>query len=146
MAQDRSIFVNLPVADLQQTVAFFTALGFEFNPTFASDYDACMIIGEKAYAMLLTRDFFRGFLAEKAISDATLTTEVLVAITAPDRESVDAMVENAVAAGGAEHRQAADYGWMYQRSFQDLDGHIWEVIFMDEDQMPEEMKARSAQK
>jgi predicted lactoylglutathione lyase len=130
----KQIFVNLPVKDLNKTKDFFSALGFTFNPQFTDENAACMIIGENIYAMLLVEKFFKSF-TPKAISDAMTTTEVLIAIDAESREKVDEMIHNAIKAGGMEPRAPQDHGWMYGRSFQDLDGHIWEVLYMDESGM-----------
>ncbi len=140
MAADREIYVNLPVADLDKSIGFFRALGFEFNERFTGDKSACMIIGEKSYVMLLTRASFEDFIPGKAIADTTRTAEALVAVSAPDRAAVDTMIADAVAAGGSEYREAADHGWMYYRAFQDLDGHVWEALASDESLLPDEMK------
>jgi predicted lactoylglutathione lyase len=133
MAQ--KIFVNLPVKDLQKTMTFFGNLGFEFNPQFTNEQAACMIISENAFAMLLTEPFFAMF-TKKPIADAHATTEVLIAMDAPSREAVDEMVAKAVANGGTVYTEPADHGWMYQHSFADLDGHQWEVGYMDISQFP----------
>ena len=142
MPYDREIYVNLPVADLNRSKAFFAALGFEFNRQFTDDKSACMIIGEKSYVMMLRNEMYEGFVPGKAIADASVTSEVIVAVSAPDRAAVDTMIANAVAAGGSEYRAAEDHGWMYYRAFQDLDGHVWEVLAIDESQLPDEMKER----
>ena len=128
----KRIFVNLPVADLPRSKDFFGKLGFTFNPQFTNDQAACMIVGENIYAMLLVRDFFRTFI-DKEISDATRSTEVLVALTCESREEVDEVIAKAVAAGGKATRPAQDHGFMYSRSFDDPDGHIWEIFYMDPD-------------
>ncbi len=124
------IFVNLPVADLPRSKAFFGALGYGFNPKFTNDAAAGMVIAEDIHAMLLTRDFFRQF-TPREIADATKVTEVLTALSADSRAAVDALVDKAVAAGGTEPRAAQDHGFMYARSFADPDGHIWEIFWMD---------------
>ena len=142
----KQIFVNLPVSDLNKSIAFFTKLGFTFNPQFTDENATCMIIGEKIYAMLLVDKFFNEFIPGKEIADASKRTEVLVALSAESREEVDRMISNAISAGGNEYRGAADHGWMYMRAFQDLDGHIWEIGYMDESKMPEEMKNKGGQK
>ncbi len=136
----KQIFVNLPVKDLNKTIEFFTKLGFTFNPQFTDKNATCMIIGENIFAMLLVKKFFKGFIPGKKISNASKSTEALMAITAESREKVDEMINKVVAAGGKEFREPSDYGWMYGRSFQDLDGHIWEIFHMDESKMPEDMK------
>jgi uncharacterized protein len=136
----KQIFVNLPVKDLNKTIKFFTKLGFKFNPRFTDENAACMIIGENIFAMLLVEKFFKGFIPGNEITDTSKSKEVLMGITAESREEVDEMIDKVVAVGGKEYREPADHGWMYGRAFQDFDGHIWEVFYMDESQMPEEMK------
>ena len=138
MASDREIYVNLAVADLDKSVTFFKTLGFEFNERFSGDKSACIIIGEKSFVMLLTRSSFEDFIPGKDIADASRTAETLVAVSVPSREAVDTMIQNAVAGGGSEYREAADHGWVYYRAFQDLDGHIWEVVTLEERQLPYE--------
>jgi uncharacterized protein len=135
------IFVNLPVKDLKRSVAFFTALGFRFNPQFTDQNATCMIIGENIYAMLLVEPFFQSFI-KKRISDAKTNTEVLLALALESRGAVDAMVAKAIKTGGNEPRTPQDHGWMYGRSFEDLDGHIWEPFYQDVSKMPEEMKRK----
>jgi hypothetical protein len=131
----KQIFVNLPVKDLKKSMDFFTKLGFTFNPQFTDDNAACMIIGENIYSMLLMEKFFKGF-TKKEISDAKKTTEVLIAIDANSRQEVDDIVNKAVDAGGTIYRDPDDHGWMYSHSFADLDGHQWEVLYMDTNKMP----------
>ncbi len=126
----RKLFVNLPVKDLDRSVRFFTALGFEFNPQFTDENATCMIIGSDCYAMLLVEKFFSTF-TDKTIVDARGHVEVINAIGMDSREAVDAMADKALASGGTAFAEAKDYGFMYQRSFQDPDGHLWEVFFMD---------------
>ena len=135
----RKIFINLPIKDLTKTIEFFTKLGFTFNPQFTNENATCMIVSEDIYFMLLVEKFFKTFI-EKEISDATKNTEVLLGLTAGSRKEVDDMVHKAIQAGGKEPRPAQDHGWMYGRVFEDLDGHIWEIFYMDESKMPEEMK------
>jgi hypothetical protein len=129
MAQQ--IFVNLPVKDLKKAVEFFTKLGFTFNPQFTDENATCMIVGDNIFVMLLVEDFFKTFI-KKEICDATKSTEVLLALSAESREMVDEMVSKAIEAGGTEPREPQDHGWMYGRSFEDVDGHIWEILYMDE--------------
>lgn len=124
------IFVNLPVHSLDTSIAFYTALGFSLNPLFSDDTAACIVISEDIYAMLLTHAKFQEF-TPKAISDASKTTEVLLALSREDRAQVDAIVRQAVAAGGSTYSAPKDYGFMYSHGFQDPDGHIWEVMYMD---------------
>ncbi|OLY93180.1 hypothetical protein SAMN05444008_1224 [Cnuella takakiae] len=131
------IFVNLPVKDLQASIQFFTSLGFSFNPQFTDETATCMLIGENIFAMLLTEERFKDF-TKKPIADAKQTTEVLLALDAPSREAVDTMVQQAAEAGGTIYAEPQDHGWMYGHSFADLDGHQWEVMFMDESALPQE--------
>jgi len=126
----RQIFVNLPVADLKASIAFFTRLGFAFNPDFTDDTATCMIVGENIFAMLLTRERFAGF-APHPPADARATTEVLLALQLESREAVEAMVKAAVSGGGNTYSAPQDHGFMYQHGFQDLDGHVWEVFRMN---------------
>ena len=127
----RQLFVNLPVQDLDRSVRFFTALGFEFNPQFTDENATCMIIGSDCYAMLLVEKFFSTF-TDKAIADTAGHAEVINAIGLDSREQVDAMADKALASGGSAFAEPKDYGFMYQRSFQDPDGHLWEVFHMGE--------------
>lgn len=129
------IFVNLPVKDLKRSMAFFRELGFDFNRQFTDDTAACMIIGEDNYAMLLTHEKFGQF-SRKKIVDATKSVEVLVAISFENRGRVDAIMNAALKAGGTEPHDPRDYGFMYQRSFDDPDGHTWEIFHMDESAIP----------
>lgn len=129
--QADKIFVNLPVKDLKKSVDFFTALGFAFNPQFTDENATCMIINENIYAMLLVEKFFQTF-TKKEIADATKSTEVIVALSAKSREQVDETVHKALAAGGKAYNEPVDHGFMYGWSFQDIDGHLWELIYMDE--------------
>ena len=130
------IFVNLPVKDLQKSIAFFTHLGYTFNPQFTDDKATCMIISENIFAMLLVEERFRDF-TKKDIADAHKTTEVLIALDAESRENVDDLVRKAVEAGGSIYAEPQDHGWMYQHSFADPDGHQWEVLYMDESAVPQ---------
>jgi predicted lactoylglutathione lyase len=133
----KQIFVNLPVKDLKKSMDFFTKLGFTFNPQFTDDNAACMIIGENIYAMLLVEKFFKTF-TNKEMYDAKKNTEVLIAIDAESRPAVDNMIKKAIEAGCSTYRQPQDHGWMYSHSFADLDGHQWEVLYMDTNKMPNE--------
>jgi uncharacterized protein len=130
------IFVNLPVKDLNKSIAFFTRLGFSFNPQFTDDKATCMIISENIFAMLLVEPFFKTF-TKKEIADAHRTTEVLIALDAASRDDVKNMVQKAIEAGGSSYMEPQDHGWMYQHSFADLDGHQWEILFMDEGAIPQ---------
>lgn len=126
-----NIFVNLPVKDLNKTVEFFTKLGFTFNPQFTDENATCMIVGKNIFVMLLVEKFFKTF-TKKEISDTTKNTEAIVALSAQSREEVDQMMEKVVNAGGKEARDPQDHGWMYGRSFEDINGHLWEIFYMDE--------------
>jgi predicted lactoylglutathione lyase len=130
MSMATKIFVNLPIKDLTRTVDFFTKLGFSFNPQFTDENATCMIIGEDIFVMLLVEKFFKSF-TKKEICDPTKDTEVIIALSAESREKVDQMINRVIKAGGTESREPQDHGWMYGRSFQDIDGHLWEVIYMD---------------
>jgi predicted lactoylglutathione lyase len=124
------IFMNLPVRDLDRSVQFFTALGFKFNQDYTDENATCMVINDDAFVMLLVEKFFKTFTA-KEIVDATSATEAIMAFSVDSREEGDQMVGKALAAGGSESQPVQDYGFMYSHSFQDPDGHLWEVIWMD---------------
>ncbi len=126
----REIFVNLPVRDLQKTMGFFSALGFTYNPQFTDDKAACMIISDKAYVMLLSEPFFKGF-TKNELCDTSTHTEALFALSCESRAEVDQMVRKAIDAGGRHAMDPADHGFMYAWSFYDVDGHHWEVLWMD---------------
>lgn len=128
MAQ--KIFVNLPVRDLKKSMGFFSKLGFTFNAQFTDETAACMIISEDIYVMLLTENKFKMF-TPKQVCDATKFTEVLVCLSSASRDEVNEMVRKAVGAGGTTYKQPEDHGFMYGHGFQDLDGHIWELAFME---------------
>ena len=132
----KQIFVNLPIKDLGRSGQFFKKLGFTFNPQFTDENATCMIISDDIFAMLLVEKFFSTF-TSKQIADASENTEVIIAISAESRGKVDEMIANAVQAGGREPRPPQDYGWMYGRSFEDIDGHLWEVLYMDKSKMPQ---------
>jgi predicted lactoylglutathione lyase len=124
------IFVNLPVKDLNKTMAFFTQLGFGFNQQFTDEKAACMVISEDIFVMLLTEPFFKTF-TKKEVADAAKTTEAIICLSADSRADVDALVAKAMNAGGTTHNAPQDHGFMYGHGFQDLDGHLWEVMWMD---------------
>ena len=126
----RKIFVNLPVQDLKISMNFFSSLGFNFNQQFSDDTAACMIITEDIYAMLLTHAKFKEF-TPNPICEATKNTEVLVCLSCDSRAAVDEMVRKAIAGGGKTYNQPQDHGFMYGHGFQDPDGHIWELIYME---------------
>jgi uncharacterized protein len=129
-ATSRKIFVNLAVKDLQRTVAFFTELGFEFDPRFTDEQATCMIVSEDAYVMLLVDERFKDF-TRKPTADSTTETEVIVALSAESREEVDELADKALRAGGSPANDPMEMGFMYGRSFHDPDGHLWELIWMD---------------
>jgi predicted lactoylglutathione lyase len=124
------LFVNLPVKDLKKSIDFFTALGFEFDPRFTDDTATCMIVGADSFVMLLVEERFKDF-TKKDISVATTHTEVILALSADSREGVDELVNRAMAAGAQPSNEPMDMDGMHGWSFQDLDGHLWEVIWMD---------------
>jgi uncharacterized protein len=126
----RSIFVNLPVRDLDRTKQFFAQLGFEFNAQFTNEQAACMIISEHAFVMLLVEPFFKTF-TEKGICDATKQTEAINALSCASRAEVEEVAKKAFAAGATPAQPPQDHGFMYSQSFYDLDGHHWEVLWMD---------------
>ena len=126
----KMIFVNLPVADLARATGFYEAIGAEKNPMFSDDTAACMVVSDTIHVMLLTHDKFSQF-TPKPIADAHQISEVLIAMSADSREAVDDITDKALAAGGREPREKQDYGFMYGRSFEDPDGHIWESMWMD---------------
>ena len=132
----KQIYVNLPVADLPRSRAFFESLGMHFEPKFSNDQGACLVIEEGSiHAMLLTHDFFKTF-TSKPVADATRSTEVLVCLSCESRAEVDALVQKALAAGGTAPRPPQDHGFMYAHGFEDLDGHIWELVAMDSNAQP----------
>jgi uncharacterized protein len=131
----RQLFVNLPVENLDRAIAFFAAMGFSFNPKFTDENATCLVISEHIQIMLLTKPFFAGF-TKKPVADARAATETLLALSCGSRDEVDIMVAKAVAAGAATPMESRDYGFMYQHGFEDLDGHQWEVFWMDESAMP----------
>jgi predicted lactoylglutathione lyase len=126
----RMIFVNLPVADLERSVGFWRGLGFEFNPQFTDDRAACMVVSDLACVMLLSEKFFSTF-TTKDLADSARQTEAITAISAESREEVDRLADQALASGGSASNPAQEDEFMYSRSFQDPDGHLWEVLFMD---------------
>lgn len=127
---NKMIFVNLPVKVLSKSVGFFTALGYTFNPQFTDESGTCMIISDTIYAMLLTEEKFRSF-TPGPICDAQKQTEVLICLSCESKAEVDELVKKAVVAGGTTYKDAMDLGFMYGHSFRDLDGHCWELTYMD---------------
>lgn len=124
------IFVNLPVRNLKKSIEFFAKLGFTFNPQFTDETAACMIVGEDIFVMPLTHAKFKTF-TPKEICDAKNSTEALVCLSSESREKVNDMVRKAVAGGGTTYNQPQDHEFMYGHGFQDLDGHMWEWIYME---------------
>jgi predicted lactoylglutathione lyase len=131
----RKIFVNLPIQDMARSRAFFEALGFQFNPQFSNEQGACMVVAEDIFVMLLVRPFFQGF-TKKPIADARQSTEVIVCLSCDSRAEVDALVSKALAAGGTAPNAPQEHGFMYGHGFEDLDGHVWELAWMDPDAAP----------
>ena len=126
----KQIYVNLAIKDMARSQAFFKALGFSFNPQFSNDQGACMVVGDNIFVMLLVEPFFKTFISDKSIVDARLNAEALVCLSCDSHAEVDALVKKAVAAGGTVPRAAQDHGFMYGHGFEDLDGHIWELMHM----------------
>lgn len=131
------VFINFPVKDLEKSMIFFKKLGFSFNEQFTDEKAACLVLGKNLYSMLITEPYFKSF-TKKKISNAHTATEVLIAIDVQSRAEVDDLVIKAVKAGGTTYMNAQDHGWMYQHSFADLDGHQWELVYMDESKMPDQ--------
>jgi uncharacterized protein len=125
-----SIFVNLPVQDLKNSMRFYEALGYSHNPQFTDETAACIVISDTICVMLLTHAKFKEF-TPKEVADATKVSEVLICLTCENREAVTGLVAKALAAGGSKSNEPKDYGFMYLHSFQDPDGHMWEVVWMD---------------
>jgi uncharacterized protein len=126
----RLLFLNLPVADLTASREFFAKLGFDFNEKFCDEGAACMIVSDQAYVMLLQRDRFADFVT-RPVADANEATALTACVSAESREEVDSLYAAAEAAGATAVKEPQDYGFMYQRSFHDLDGHHWEIAWMD---------------
>ncbi len=133
------VFINLPVKDLAASMDFFSKLGFSFNEQFTNEQAACLQVSDTVSVMLLVEEFFQTF-TRKEIVDATKMTEVLTALLVESREAVDVLLEKALEAGAEEGSEAQDRGFMYSRSFEDPDGHIWEIFFMDENAVAENMQ------
>ncbi len=131
----RQIYVNIAIKNMERSKAFFTSLGFGFNPKFSNDSGACMIVADDIFVMLLTEPFFQGF-TKKPVADATKSTEVLLCLSCVSRAEVDELVRKAVAAGGKNLNPPQDHGFMYAHGFEDLDGHQWELVYMDPNAAP----------
>lgn len=132
----KKIFVNLPVSDLNRSMEFFKKVGYEFNPQFTDETGACMVISEDIYTMLLTKDKFKAF-TTKEIADSSKQTEVITCLSCDSKEELNDLMEKALEAGATENGEPMDYGFMFQRSYNDLDGHIWELIWMNENAIPQ---------
>ncbi|HWH72901.1 MAG TPA: VOC family protein [Methylibium sp.] len=126
---NKQIFVNLPVKDLDRSKAFFAALGYGFNPQFTDANAACMVVSDSICVMLLVEPFFQGF-TSKPVADAHRTTEVLICLSCDSRAELEDLVAKARAAGAAVPRALVDHGFMVQHGFEDLDGHVWELVHM----------------
>jgi uncharacterized protein len=135
------IFVNLPVKDLDKTKSFWKDLGFGFNSQFTDENAACLVIGDNMYAMLLLEKFFKSFI-KKEVADTSKVCEVITALSVESRAKVDKLVDHALKIGGKFYNDPSDHGWMYSKSFQDVDGHLWEVVYMEMNKLPQEMKNR----
>jgi len=132
---NKQIFVNLPIKDMARSQAFFKSMGYSFNPQFTNDQGACMVVSDSIFVMLLVESFF-GTFTKKAIADASKTTEVLVCLSCESRAEVDDLVARALAAGGKTPNAPQDHGFMYAHGFEDLDGHQWELVWMDPNAAP----------
>lgn len=128
--QHQQIFVNLPIKNMERSQAFFKSLGYSFNPQFTNDQGASLVLGENLFAMLLVEPFFQTF-TKKKIADATRSVEVLVCLSCSSRAEVDELVQKALAAGGKTPNAPQDHGFMYAHGFEDLDGHVWELVYME---------------
>lgn len=126
----QQIFVNLPVKDLNKSITFFTSLGYTVNPQFTNEDAACLVVSENIYFMLLIEKFFNTFTSKKII-DTRTEVEVINALMVDSRKEVDELVDKAFNAGARKYRDPEELGFMYSRSFEDLDGHLWEVGYMD---------------
>ena len=145
-SQSRLIFVNLPVKDLDASVEFFRTLGFEFDPKFTDEAATCMIVSDQAFVMLLVDSRFADF-TPRPVADARAATEAILAVSADSREAVDQLADAALSAGAGTANDAMDMDFMYSRSFTDLDGHLWEVLWMDPkavEQGPPDMPGQAA--
>lgn len=130
MSNKRQIYVNVSVSDLKRSMEFFTRLGFGFNPKFTDSNAACMIVNDAAFVMLLVEPFFKGFI-KKEICNTGTHLEALLAVSCDSRAAVDELVDTALASGGTKATDPMDHGFMYLRTFYDLDGHHWEAVWMD---------------
>ncbi|WP_127529336.1 VOC family protein [Paenibacillus kobensis] len=135
--QSTHTFVNLPVRDLNRTKEFFSSIGFEFNPQFSDENSACLVINDNTCVQLLTESYFQTFV-NKPIADAVSAATGIIALSANSRAQADELADKALAAGGKQYKEPADHGFMYVRSIEDLDGHLWEIAYMDMSAFPQE--------
>lgn len=135
--QSKNIFINLPVKDLNKSTNFFKELGFEFNPQFSDENTASMIISDNIFVLIMVEERFKEF-TKKEIADTTTSAEAIFCLSAESREQVNEFVNKALAAGGKSYSEPQDHGFMYGWGFQDLDGHIWEIVYMDESAFSQE--------
>lgn len=133
----KKIFINLPIADLQKAMTFYSAIGFTNNPQFTDETAACMVLTDEIYVMLLSYPKFKEF-TKKEIGNTFKTASVINSLSVDSVDEVNTMVDKAITAGGKETNEPKDYGFMQQRSFEDLDGHLWEVLYMDITKFPSE--------
>ena len=131
------MYLNLPVKDLGKSTTFFQKLGFTINPQFTGEQASSMVVNENISIMLLQEKFFQTFI-KKSVCDAQKSTEVLIGLSAETKDEVNTLVDIAIKAGGTTYSDPVDHGWMYQRSFADLDGHQWEIFYMDLNAMPKQ--------
>ena len=129
--RSKNIFINLSVKDVNKSTNFFKELGFEFNPQFSDETTSCLIIGDNIFAMIMDEERFKGF-TKKEIADTTTSSEVILSFSAESRDQVERIVNKALSSGGKTFSEPIDHGFMYIWGFQDLDGHLWEVTYMDE--------------
>ncbi|WP_066069857.1 VOC family protein [Neobacillus soli] len=133
----QNIFINLPVKDLNKSIHFFRELGFEFNPQFSDETASCMIISDNIFAMIMIEDRFKGFTKKESV-DTTTSAEAIFSLSAESRDQVDAVVNKALSSGGKSFSDPLDHGFMYIWGFQDVDGHLWEIAYMDASAMNQE--------
>lgn len=131
------IFINLPVKELDKSFSFYTKMGFTNNPKFSDESAKCMVFSEEIFVMLITHDRFKTFIT-KPITDVSKTTSALLSISVESPDKVNEISNNAISAGGKEPIEAKDYGFMQQRTIEDLDGHIWEIFYMDMSKFPQQ--------
>jgi predicted lactoylglutathione lyase len=133
----KQIYLNIPIKDLKRSTEFFTALGYTFNAQFTNEKATAMVVSPDITIMLLTEEFYKTFMKNKEIADTSKTNEMIIAVNAESREKVDEMVNKAFELGAKPVNDKYDYGWMYGWSFEDLDGHVWEIIYIDESKAPD---------